>query len=95
MKTLAIGLVAVLVALVPNTALAQKTRVCVGEFENKCPASFDAWYPCGTSVDAAGRSVCEVHTGDGVQPGKFRVQKAWSKGGNRCGYEGFDIFCVQ
>jgi hypothetical protein len=35
-------------------ASAESYRVCIGQYEHKCPAAKDAWFKCRTSIQSAG-----------------------------------------
>jgi hypothetical protein len=84
-------------ASLASSALGEETiRICIGQFDQLCPGEKKAWFPCGTSPEEAGRSVCTIHSGSGsgsvVRP--FRILVLYTKPGNRCGYLGADITCL-
>jgi hypothetical protein len=77
-------------------ALAQAPRsgaVCIGEREERCPAPREAWFPCGTTEEAAARQFCTVHSSAGPQSLKFEVRRTVTAGGGRCGFALIQVTC--
>jgi hypothetical protein len=74
---------------------ADKTfRVCIGQYEHLCPTAKQAWFPCGTAPEEAARTVCTIHTAAGPTVKPFRMLKVFDVSGNRCGYAGIDVICI-
>jgi hypothetical protein len=87
--------VALVCGLIGTASADQTVRVCIGEDQaNGCPVSKDAMFGCGMSIDAAAGQVCTV-TRDGkkvVSP--YRVMHQGSHDGGRCGYEWYQVTCL-
>lgn len=75
-------------------ANADQYRVCVGEYENNCPVSHDATFPCGTSPDDAARQLCTITDNNQRKTTPYKIIRQGSHDGNRCGYEWFMVICV-
>jgi hypothetical protein len=76
-------------------AMADQTfRICIGENENLCPTAKNAWFPCGTLMETAARSVCTIYTSTGKAVKPFRILQVYDVSGNKCGYLGIDVTCL-
>jgi hypothetical protein len=72
--------------LLASPATADQTlRICIGEYEKLCrvQSRADAWFPCGISAEAAGRSVCTIYTPTGQTFKPFRILRVSDESGNR------------
>jgi hypothetical protein len=95
LSSILLGMVSTVLLTSPAIA-DQRLRICIGEYEKLCRAEThaDAWYPCGTQVEDAGRQVCTVYTSTGSVIKPFRILRVSDEGGNKCGYAVFDITCL-
>jgi hypothetical protein len=69
-------------------------NICIGEYEELCPKEKSAWFPCGTQPEEAARSVCTIHTAGAPTITPFRILRLYTIGGNRCGYLGIAVTCL-
>jgi hypothetical protein len=76
-----------------SEANAEWYRACIGQYANYCRAGYNYWFPCGTSVQAAGNRACVIYTPRGPVYRPFSTVTVSSVGGHRCGYLTIDIFC--
>lgn len=91
----AVVCVSVGVAFAGSPARSDETfRICIGQYEHLCPTAKRAWFPCGTDPQAAARMGCTIHTAAGPNIKPFRVLKIFDRAGNRCGYAGFNVICI-
>jgi hypothetical protein len=58
-------------------------RVCVGEYERACQPH-DAYLYCGVDVNAWAKARCD----------RFKVQQLNDVGGNKCGYQLYEVLCT-
>jgi hypothetical protein len=71
--------------LPPETStIAVNYVVCVGEYQNRCPANSVYLY-CGASVEAWARNECK----------SFGATKLSDTGGNKCGYYVAQVTCTK
>jgi hypothetical protein len=75
-------------------ASAESYRVCIGQYEHKCPAAKDAWFKCRTSIQSAGQSVCTIFTPSGPRYRNWSYRTSYDKEGNQCGYLGIVVTCL-
>ena len=76
-----------------GSASAESYRVCIGQYEHKCPTRKDAWFKCGTSIQSAGNRLCTIYTPGGPRPRPWNYRVLYDVGGNRCGYLGLVVTC--
>src|SRR5437660_141142 len=69
-------------------------RVCIGEYEDKCPVSKDAMFGCGTTFDQAATSLCAITVDGQKKVSPYRVIPQGTHDGNRCGYSWGRIQCL-
>jgi hypothetical protein len=82
------------VSILPSAAFADHFRVCMGENQaNGCPVSHDAMFGCGVSIDDAANQLCAVTTNGQKTVAPYNYVHQGSHGGNRCGYEWYDLNC--
>jgi hypothetical protein len=72
----------------------QVFRICIGEYEELCPAAKSAWFPCGVHLEEAARSVCTIHSAGAPIVKPFRLLGLYNHPGNKCGYLGVDVICL-
>ena len=77
-----------------SSAGAVDIRVCIGEYEDKCPVSKQAFFGCGTTFDQAANSVCAITIDGQRKVSPYRVIKQGDHDGNRCGYTWGVIQCL-
>lgn len=77
----------------PVSVEAATFSICIGEYARNCPSSYHVWYGCGTSVARIAPSICTVHTSSGRRVLPHQWMRVLSRGGNRCGYEMYQVQC--
>jgi hypothetical protein len=79
-----------------NSSFANQTiRICIGEDQaNGCPVSKDAMFGCGTTIDAAASQVCAITREGNKVISPYRVIHQGSHEGGRCGYEWYQVTCL-
>jgi hypothetical protein len=76
-----------------SSASAESYRVCIGQYEHKCPTRKDAWFKCGTHIQTAGQSVCTIYTPSGPRYRSWNYRRLYDVSGGRCGYLGLVVTC--
>lgn len=83
------------VLAVASSSHAQTIPFCIGEWEHNCGYPHTAFFGCGTNADDAARTLCTVNNPDGTRTiSKYRLVPRGATGGNRCGYAGFEVTCL-
>ncbi len=73
----------------------QTFRPCVGQYDDKCPVSHDAWFGCGTTPAQMAKQLCTVNYPDGTtKESPYRYVHQGSHDGNSCGYEWYSLTCL-
>lgn len=76
------------------TAFGSQYRLCIGEFDEKCPVSHNVFGPCGSSPDVMADNTCAIRMQGTVRHLPYRIIHQGSHDGNRCGYEWYSIECL-
>jgi hypothetical protein len=98
---IAVNRISVICALIAASAISsspvyadQTFRICIGEYDYLCPTAKSAWFPCGVTQEVAAQSVCTIHSATGQTTKPFRILKVYDNPGNKCGYLGIDVVCL-
>ncbi len=75
-------------------AAAREYRLCVGEFDEKCPVSHNVFAGCGANADTVADNTCAIRLQGQLRHIPYRLIHQGSHDGNRCGYEWFSIECL-
>jgi hypothetical protein len=75
-------------------AVGKDYRLCIGEFDEKCPVSHNVWAGCGANPDTVADNTCAVTVGGQKKLIPHRLIHQGSHDGNRCGYEWYSIECM-
>jgi len=87
-------LIAGVVTAISAPAVAKEYRLCIGEYDQRCPVSHNVFAGCGASPDIVAADTCAKTTRDGKKESvPYRLIHQGSHGGNRCGYEWYLIEC--
>jgi hypothetical protein len=70
-------------------------RLCIGEFDEKCPVSHNVFAGCGTDPDTVADNTCAVTVQGQKKFLPHRLIHQGSHDGNRCGYEWYQIECIE
>lgn len=86
---------AVILIAIPSASWADRSvRACIGEYDNECNFSHDVFFPCGTSFEAAARSICTVVVSGGQRKVlQYEYAREGQRSGNACGYQKFLVTC--
>jgi hypothetical protein len=90
MRTLLVAVT--LLAISPATG--REYRLCVGEFDEKCPVSHNVSGGCGANADAIADATCAIRLQGEVKHIPYRLIHQGTHEGNRCGYEWYSIECL-
>jgi len=91
--SLALGLTSVLGAY-GAAANAKDYRLCIGEYDEKCPVSHDVFAGCGADPDIVAENTCAITLQGQKKYIPHRLIHQGSHDGNRCGYEWYSIECI-
>lgn len=69
-------------------------RLCIGEFDEKCPVSHTVWAGCGSNPDTVADNTCAITVQGQKKFVPHRLVHQGSHEGNRCGYEWYSIVCL-
>lgn len=75
-------------------AEAKDYRLCIGEFDEKCPVGHDVYAGCGADPDVVADSTCAISLQGKKTLVPHRLIHQGSHSGNRCGYEWYSIECL-
>jgi hypothetical protein len=90
---LRLTIVLLVISLEPIQASATNYRLCIGEYDEKCPVSHNVFAGCGAGADVVAANTCaKVQNGQKVSV-PYRLIHEGSHSGNRCGYEWYTIEC--
>lgn len=77
-----------------SSAAASTYRLCIGEFEEKCPFPHEAFAGCYANPDTEADRICTVSAGGQQTAVPHRIIHEGQRSGNRCGYELYIIECM-
>jgi hypothetical protein len=90
-----LGFALVIVANLGSPVLADRQiRVCIGQYDNKCPVIYDAFFGCGTTLDTAATNVCTITRNGKKEVLPYQIIHQGDHSGNRCGYVWFLVICI-
>ncbi len=84
----------VALALSYSPAAAKDYRLCIGEFDEKCPVSHNVFAGCGANPHAIADETCALVVQGQKTYVPHRLIHQGSHDGNRCGYEWYSIECI-
>jgi hypothetical protein len=75
-------------------AFGSQYRLCIGEFDEKCPVVHNVFGGCGSDPNILADNTCAIRMQESVKHLPYRIIHQGSHGGNRCGYEWYSIECL-
>jgi hypothetical protein len=73
---------------------ARDYRLCIGEFDEKCPVAHNVYAGCGANPDTVADNTCAVTVQGQKKFMPHRLIHQGSHDGNRCGYEWYSVECI-
>jgi hypothetical protein len=89
-----VGSILFSICLQASSVQAAEYRLCIGEFDQKCPVAHSVYAGCGADPQAVAASTCAIYLDGQKKSVPYRIVHQGSHDGNRCGYEWYSINCL-